>query len=174
MNQNRSLESEIRDTSARLIKIVASIPFSKRSLKVIESTGGKISVADLIAYQIGWGKCLVRWYEAGIKGITPDMPGEGFLKWEYKAIANHFYQKYQYDGGEQQMRIFSALVEKILKIVQEETRANRCDQIGIWPWCTLRSGKQWPLSKWIRVNTVSPYKRAILLIKKAHHSEQVC
>lgn len=41
------------------------------------------------------------------------------------------------------------------------------DQRGIWAWCTLASGKQWPLSKWIRVKTASPYKRAVQLIKKA-------
>ena len=65
------------------------------------------------------------------------------------------------------IRVFS----QILEIVKIEQQANQLDQIGIWAWCTLASGKQWPLSKWIRVNTASPYKRAVLLIKKANSSE---
>lgn len=161
------LIQEIQHQKDRLVKILASTPVSSRTLKVIEGTGGKVSIADLIAYQIGWGKCLIRWYESGIKGETPEMPGEGFSNWDYVAIARYFYQKYQYDASNQQMKVFNQVVSQLLDIVRIEQQTNQLDQIGIWPWCTLTSGKQWPLSKWIRVNTVSPYKRTVQLIKKA-------
>ena len=74
---------------------------------------------------------------------------------------------YQYDASHQQMKVFDQVVLRLLEIVKIEQQANQLDQIGIWAWCTLTSGKQWPLSKWIRVNTASPYKRAVQLIKKA-------
>jgi hypothetical protein len=38
------------------MNLIASIPASSRTLKKIEGTGGKVSVTELIAYQIGWGK----------------------------------------------------------------------------------------------------------------------
>lgn len=123
-------------------------------------------MADLIAYQIGWGKCLIRWYEAGIQGEMPKMPGEGFLTWDYTGLAQHFYQTYQFDNAEEQMRIFHQTVLRILEIVETEHQTGNLDQMGVWPWCTLPSGKKWPLSKWIRVNTASPYKQAARLIKK--------
>lgn len=161
------LSQDIQREYDRLVTIINPIPSSIRALKVIEGTGGKVSVANLIAYQIGWGKCVIRWYEAGIQGKTPSMPGEGFSSWDYQAIAQHFYQKYHYDGFDEQMEVFHQVVLHLLEIVEREDRSHQLDQPGIWPWCTLSSGKNWPLSKWIRVNTASPYKRAAQLIKKA-------
>lgn len=158
------LRREIQHEYARLVEIVISIPIYARISKTIDGTGGKVSIAELIAYQIGWGKCLIRWYEAGIQGKVPEMPGEGFSTWDYLGIARHFYQRYQYDGAEKQLEIFHQIVLRILEFV--ETEVENLDCIGVWPWCTLPSGKKWPLSKWIRVNTASPYKRASSLIKR--------
>lgn len=161
------LGQEIQKTYDKLIKIVGDIPISMRDKKILVGTGGRISVSDLIAYQIGWGKCLIRWYESGINGEQPEMPGDGFSKWDYVAIAKHFYQKYGEDASVLQMMIFQETVLKILEITQKEQETGNLYQEGIWPWCTLSSGKKWPLSKWIQVNTASPYMRAIQLIKKA-------
>ena len=160
------LGQEILRVYEHLIKLVADIPSSCRDRKIFEGTGGKVSIADLIAYQIGWGRCLIRWYEAGIKGEEPQMPGEGFSKWEYVAMARYFYQQYCYDSSEKQMAEFHQVVSRIIEIVLIEERAGNLDIAGIWPWCTLPSGKKWPLSKWVQVNTISPYKRASQLISK--------
>lgn len=162
-----SLIQEIQREKDHLERLATSFPIPFRSLKEIDGTGGKVSISDLIAYQIGWGKCLIRWYETGLKGDMPAMPGDGFLKWNYKAIAKHFYQKYSYNSSEQQLKVFGEVVAKILEIVEREDQTGDLDRLGVWPWCTLASGKQWPLSKWIRVNTVAPYRRAVQLLKKA-------
>lgn len=150
----------------KLVLDIAAVPLAHRSLKEIDGAGGKISVIDLIAYQIGWGTCLIRWYEAGIRGETPEMPGNGFSKWDYVEIARSFYRLYQFDSCEEQMNSFHQIVRRILEIVETEEKTGHLDRIGVWAWCTLSSGKQWPLSKWIRVNTASPYKRASSLIRK--------
>lgn len=163
-----TLIQDIQNEKNRLTKIITSIPASNRTLKILDGTGGKVSVTDLLAYQIGWGKNLIRWYESGIKGKKQEMPGDGFSKWDYVAIAKFFYQKYLYDSSNQQIEIFHQVVSRILEIIEIEQQTDQLDQIGIWSWCTLSSGKQWPLSKWIRVNTVSPYKRAAQLIKKMY------
>lgn len=162
-----TLSQDIRNGYDRLVKEVTRISPSVRTLKIIDGTGGKVSVSDIIAYQIGWGKCLIRWYETGIQGKMPEMPGNGFLTWDYLSIAQHFHQLYQLDSSDEQMKVFHKVVTRILEIVEEEDKTGNLDRTGIWPWCTLLSGKQWPLSKWIKVNTASPYKRAVQLIKKA-------
>lgn len=158
------LSQEIEAAYTHLINAIGD---HDRSKKVIDWNAKKISLAELIAYQIGWGSCLIRWYEAGIHGKTPDMPGEGFKKWDYRAIAAHFFEKYGYDGGAEQAHHFEEVVRKIANIAKEEEMNGNLTREGVWPWCTLSSGKKWPLEKWIRVNTVSPYKRATGLIKKA-------
>ena len=95
------------------------------------------------------------------------MPGDGFSKWEYVAIAKHFYQKYGYDASVQQLKIFEEIVAQILGFIEKELKTGHLHQTGVWPWCTLPSKKQWPLSKWIQVNTVSPYRKAAQLIRRA-------
>lgn len=155
------------------MEIVISIPIYARISKTINGTGGKVSIAELIAYQIGWGKCLIRWYEAGIQGKVPEMPGEGFLTWDYIAIARYFYQKYIHDSADQQMKVFHQTVSRIFEIVHIEHQMGNLDRMGVWQWCTLSSGKKWSLGKWIQVNTVSPYKRAAQLIKKAKCTESL-
>lgn len=163
-----TLIHDIQLARDQLLKVIANVPAASRRLKIIEGTGGKVSIADLLAYQIGWGTCLIRWYEKGIKGEVPEMPGEGFSKWDYVAIAKHFYHKYHYDAADRQMQAFEQVVLRILEIAEIEHQRGQLDLIGIWSWCILPSGKRWPLSKWIQVNTVSPYKRAAQLIKKAN------
>jgi len=157
----------IQKSAASLIEIVSRVPLSQRTLPIIEGTGGNASVADLLAYQIGWGQCVIRWYEAGIRGERPDMPGEGFTKWDYVAIAKHFYAKYRYHDSLEQIAVFQKTVAALAAIVVKEHEAGRLESVGIWPWTTLASGKQWPLAKWIQVNTVAPYRRAILQIKRS-------
>lgn len=152
-----TLSQEIVREYDRLVKIVSSIPKASRLLKIIAWTGGNVSVRDVIAYQIGWGKCLISWYESGLRNDMPQMPGEGFTKWNYTEIALHFYQKYQDD----QEKVFKQVVSHILDIVEKEHQSGNLYKLGVWPWCTLQSGKQWSLDKWIKVNTSSPYKRAI-------------
>lgn len=163
------LSQEIQREYDKLINHIASIPVSSRILKQIEGTGGQVSITDLIAYQIGWGKCLIGWYESGIIGEVPIMPGEGFSTWDYTAIARHFYQKYQYHHHDEQNQVFHQVVLQLLDIVEKEYQVENLDRLGVWSWCTLKSGKQWPLSKWIKINTSSPYKRAHQLIKKASY-----
>jgi len=161
-----SLSKSIYIGYSKLIAAIAQIPAPLRSLKEIEGTGGKVSIIDLIAYQIGWGKLLISWYEAGIVGKKPEMPGDGFTTWDYVRLAQHFYTKYQFDGTQKQAQEFANVVARIIQIAQIEEQTGNINKLGVWQWCTLASGKQWPLSKWIQVNTTAPYKRATALIKK--------
>jgi len=160
------LSKSIQKEYVKLINIVKEIENKDRVVKLIDGTAGKISVADLIAYQIGWGSLLINWYETRLKQQVPVMPGGGFNKWDYIGLAEHFYKQYQYDSSIKQIEEFHKIVMKIINIVEYEHETENLDKVGIWAWCTLSSGKQWPLSKWVTVNTVSPYKRALTLLRK--------
>lgn len=141
-----------------------SLPKEGRSKEVLEGTGRLVSVNELLAYQIGWGTLLISWYEAGVSDKTPVMPGEGFTSWDYNGLAAHFYQKYVFETDEEYERCLDRVVSRILEIIEVEQRSGNLDVLGVWSWCTLKSGKQWPLSKWIQVNTIAPYQRAQKLI----------
>lgn len=161
-----SLSSAIVHEYHRLMNVVRSLDTSARKLKSIEWTAGNASVNDIIAYLIGWGNLLIGWYQAGLRAEIPQMPGEGFFKWDYVGLAKHFYTKYQYDTTEQQDQAFESVVVKIIEIVEHESTTGNLDIKGMWGWQTLPSGAVWSLHKWITVNTVAPYKRATTAIKK--------
>lgn len=122
-------------------------------------------ITNIISYQIGWGTLLLSWYQAGIENRTIQMPGAGFSTWDYNAIANHFYQEYSAPLPKQ-LEQFNTIVTHIIAITEKEYKTGNLSKCGIWSWCILKSGKQWPLEKWIQVNTVAPYKRARSLIRK--------
>lgn len=161
------LSLSIQKEYTKLMEIIADIPCKQRTMRIIDSTNGKIGIVDIIAYQIGWGKLLINWYEQGLHNKKQIMPGEGFTKWDYAGIARHFYEKYRFDGCKKQEQEFHTIVQYIFTIVEKEYQTGNLDKLGIWDWCTLQSGKQWPLHKWITVNTVAPYKRATAMIKKS-------
>jgi hypothetical protein len=124
-----------------------------------------VSIFDLVAYQIGWGKLVIGWYEAGLAGKKPEMPGDGFKTWDYNGLARQFFGKYQYSTPQEQCAEFHRIAKRLIDIVEIEQESGNLDQVGVWQWCQLQSGKDWPLSKWIKVNTASPYSRASKLIK---------
>ncbi len=160
------LSEKIKAEYNKLCTCILTVPDAYYYQNNIEGTAGTVSVSDLVAYQIGWGNLLLGWYTAGLKGKVPVMPGEGFTTWDYNGLAQHFYTKYQYATREQQAEKFYSVVQKIINIVEKEYATGNLDKTGVWSWCMLASGKQWPLSKWITVNTASPYRRASGLIKK--------
>ena len=161
------LSKEIEKAYLQLMQELERFPLEERVKKQFDGTGGKVSVLDLIAYQVGWGECVIRWYDEGVRGIMPEMPGEGFTKWDYKGLAEHFYLKYQ---GSALLDHFRQVAQRVIEIVEYEEKTGNLDQPGVWPWCILKSGKKWPLSKWIRVNTVAPYQRALRILRSQNKS----
>lgn len=150
---NAALSQSIKKEYNALIETILSAPQITKTIH------------DLIAYQIGWGTLLLSWYQAGLKKKKIQMPGAGFSVWDYNGLAEHFYKEYagQLDA---QLKQFHTIVTAIIAVTEKEYLTRNLSKHGIWDWCTLKSGKQWPLEKWIQVNTVAPYKRARIEVKK--------
>lgn len=127
------------------------------------------AIHNLISYQIGWGTLLLSWYQAGVENRKMQMPGAGFSTWDYNGLAEHFYKEYagQLDT---QLKQFHTIVSAIIVMTEKEYYTGNLSKLGVWNWCTLKSGKQWPLEKWIQVNTVAPYKRARTEIRKIYRT----
>ena len=85
-----TLINSILKAYEKLIKNIDQAPAEDFHIKKFSGTGGKVSVADLLAYQIGWGNMLINWYEKGKKEELFIMPGEDFKTWDYISIAKHF------------------------------------------------------------------------------------
>jgi hypothetical protein len=159
------LSKEIYSAYCKLVLTLNELPERQFRQKTCSGTGGKVSPADIVAYQIGWGSLLITWYEAGLTCDAVIMPGAGFTTWNYAGLAQHFYTEYANTPRAKLMKTFKNTVDRVIEITECEYKSGNLDKLGVWHWCRLKSGKEWPLSKWIRVNSVSPYKRAYSLLR---------
>lgn len=53
------LSTKIENEYNKLVALLVQVPNKYRSTKKIEGTDGMVSVADIVAYQIGWGKLVI-------------------------------------------------------------------------------------------------------------------
>lgn len=159
------LSKEIYVAYCKLVLTLNELPDGPFRQKTCSGTDGTVSPADIVAYQIGWGSLLITWYETGLTCDTVIMPGAGFTTWDYAGIAQHFYTQYANTPRAKLMETFKKTVDRIIEITECEYKSGNLDKLGVWKWCRLKSGKEWPLSKWIRVNSVAPYKRTCRLLR---------
>jgi|GEM_PF-2835688 len=124
-----------------------------------------LSPLQVLSYLLGWAHMLLSWYAKGKKNENFIMPGEGFIKWEYEKITEYFYKKYSSNSLEEQLILLKQITLTIISIIETENQSGNLDKLGVWDWCTLKSGKKWPLRKWITVNSLAPYKRAASNLK---------
>lgn len=116
---------------------------------------GDISVCDIAAYQAGWGKLLIHWYDTGKKGEMPVLPAEGY-KWnQLGELAKHFYKTAEKEKYSDLLKQFGAMVIRVRQII-EENSDKQLYQLNTYNW----TGDKWPLGRWINVNSSSPYKSA--------------
>lgn len=142
---------------AKLMAESADIP---QHLERDTSLEGNVSVADIIAYQVGWGHLLINWYKTGKNGALPVTPAEGF-KWnQLGLLAAHFYATYK-DRSLHQLQEDLRLVVKEVEAIINENSQEQLYSLNVYNW----TGK-WPLGRWINVNTSSPYKSATAKIRK--------
>jgi len=166
INLKNPLALELILTYNKLVSFVMELPESLHKSEIIIGFDKKIiSVSNVLSYLLGWTNMVLTWYKQGKKGIIFIMPGEGFDTWNYEKITEYFYEKYRSVNRHKQCLLLKESTYKIIKIIETESQLDNLDKLGVWEWCTLKSGKKWPLKKWITVNSLSPYKRALSKIK---------
>lgn len=81
----------------KLLKALQAVPESKAQELAMEgrSKGTSMSVANLVAYLIGWNELVIKWIERDAAGLPVDFPETGF-KWnELGRLAQKFYRDYE-------------------------------------------------------------------------------
>lgn len=136
----------------KLMDELQTIPSALTREKSIE---GKISVCDCLAYQIGWGRLLINWYQTGKKEQMPVLPCEGYRWNQLGALAEHFYRTHHKDSYNKLMTEFTTVYKNIQQIISENSD-KELYSLGVYNW----TGDKWPLGRYINVNTSSPYKSA--------------
>jgi len=141
------------------MKELASIPIELTTLNELD--GHKkdtlMSINNLVAYLVGWGNLVLKWIHQKENGIETIFPENGF-KWnELGLLAQKFYADYIDDD-------FHTLCQKLeistQLILQEIDKRSNYDLYEV-AWYD-----KWTLGRMIQLNTSSPFKNAVIRIRK--------
>lgn len=118
-------------------------------------------VYNLVAYQIGWGRLLLGWYQTGLNGQIPELPAKGF-KWNQLGdLTQHLYSQYSSNSYKKLLDQFDQVYREVHQLVKTASE-KELYTLEVHAW----TGNKWPLGRWINVNTSSPYKSALSKLRK--------
>jgi len=123
----------------------------------------KVSVSDTVAYLIGWGKLILKWYALKSKGEPVNIPETGF-KWnELGQLAQYFHSQYHEWTYEKLLMEFKITIASILVLI--ESLDNKKLYGENWY-------EQYTLGRMIQFNTSSPMinmRAKVRKFKKINH-----
>jgi len=123
-------------------------PQMSRQLGVIGNVKGtEISVSETVAYLIGWGELVLKWYDLKSKNQPVDFPATGY-KWnELGQLAQTFHAHYRNHTYDELIEKFTITTEEILALIDS---LDNHQLYGV-PWY-----EKYTLGKMIQFNTSSP------------------
>lgn len=153
------LLSAAKGNYRQLAREFATIP-PERALEATMNGHAKdtqISVHDLAAYLLGWGKLVLKWHAWREAGLPVDFPETGF-KWnELGLLAQKFYRDHAgLDYAALLMQLDRNAAE-IVAMIESHTDA----ELYGGPWY-----EKWTLGRMIQFNTASPYANARSRLRK--------
>lgn len=158
--QNKDeLQKAIRVNFDKLNGELSDIPDTmvrSRSLQG-HAKGTMMSVADLVAYLVGWNELVLKWLDRDAAGQPVDFPETGF-KWnELGLLAQKFYRDYEAVPYPQLVERLEAAKDRIVSLID----ARSDDELYGRPWC-----EKWTMGRMIQFNTSSPYDNARSRLRK--------
>jgi hypothetical protein len=156
----------IVDNYKKLTIELANIPIDLTEIKELDghSKNTLMSINNLIAYLVGWGQLVLKWYDKKSKGLEVDFPETGF-KWnELGLLAKKFYKDYEKDDFKILNRKLDKTTNEILKVIENITNKELYEMA----WYD-----KWTLGKMIQLNTSSPFKNAKERIRKWKNIKQL-
>ncbi|AMY68000.1 ClbS/DfsB family four-helix bundle protein [Frigidibacter mobilis] len=137
----------------KLLTELAAVPANEVAAASMEghAKGTRMSVADLVAYLLGWNELVLKWLELDAAGAPIPFPEAGFRWNELGRLAQKFYADHQDVPYPQLVDRLVAAKDRIVLAI----RARSDDDLYGRPWY----GK-WTMGRMIQLNTSSPYANA--------------
>ncbi|BCJ95827.1 hypothetical protein acsn021_33960 [Anaerocolumna cellulosilytica] len=161
---------EYTNKNEMILEIRKTADLFEREFDVILETEKDIRVDDvdktpqeMIAYQLGWLNLITGWEEDEKAGREVITPAPGF-KWnELGALYQSFYEKYKEYSLLEMRNEFKRNVEELISWL-EQVEDKAFFQPGIRKWTITNAN--WPMWKWVHINTVAPFKSFRSKIRK--------
>src|SRR5690606_12345064 len=110
-------------TYRKLAVDLASVPPERAREATLEghAQGTQMSVADLVAYLIGWNLLVLKWCDGKAKGLPVNFPETGY-KWnELGRLAQKFYADHAGVAYVDLLRQFADVHTRVVALVERET-----------------------------------------------------
>lgn len=119
--------------------------------------------AQNISYQLGWVSLLLDWEKNENAGHEVSMPKIGY-KWNnLGALYQEFYQTYALFTLNEMITLLSCKVDELVAWIDQLTD-EELFLLDQRKWATTPA--QWPVYKWIHINTVAPFSSFKAKIRK--------
>jgi len=143
----------IADDHAKLAAELAGIPAERANAKELDghAKGTSMSVRDLVAYLVGWGRLVLKWHDRRTKGLVVDFPETGFTWNELGRLAQKFYA----DHEQHDLRTLTAELERTKDAIVRLVESTSNEQLYGTAWY-----ERWTLGRMIQLNTSSPFRNA--------------
>ncbi len=120
--------------------------------------------AQMISYQLGWMNLLLDWEKQEQQGHTVITPAKNY-KWNnLGGLYESFYNEYDKYTLKELSDLFIKKEQQIIELINSYTDVELFEQGGRnWSSSTPSN---WPIWKWIHINTVAPFKSFRTKIRK--------
>lgn len=154
------LLEEIRKRSKLFILEFNGIEEGQKDLLV---EGVDRSPSEMIAYQLGWINLVMSWDVDEQEGKEVIMPAPGY-KWnQLGGLYKSFYESYKEYTLVELKQKFNDSISKLCDWIEELTEEELFIQ-GHREWTGDK--ENWPMAKWIHINSVAPFKTFRTKIRK--------
>ena len=150
----------------KLRRELAGVPADIAYGKTLDghAKGTTMSVADLVAYLVGWNELVLKWLDRDAAGEPIDFPEAGY-KWnELGRLAQKFYRDCEGVPFAQLVERLETAKDRIVALI--EARSN--DELYGRPWY-----EKWTMGRMIQFNTSSPYDNARGRLRRWKKSQAV-
>ena len=147
------LQAAMASTYQKMRADLADIHPSDATLMELpgHAKGSSMSVCNLVAYLIGWGKLVLKWHRLSEAGEPVDFPETGYKWTELGPLAQRFYADYQHLNYPALLALLDDTVQELEALVANSSNA----QLYESPWYGRHT-----FGRMIQLNTASPWKNA--------------
>jgi len=156
-----ALINEIRKTADIFIKEFDGVAEADKDIRCgdVDRTP-----QEIIAYQLGWMDLIRGWDKDELDGKEVITPAPGY-KWnQMGGLYQGFYDKYQDESISRLSEMFQASVSSLLEWL-EGFSEDELFKPGGRKWASS-TPSNWPIWKWVHINTVAPFKSFRSKIRK--------
>lgn len=157
----RALITEIRKRAEALILEFDGIQESDKVLRFPEVDR---TPQEMIAYQLGWMGLLLEWEQEELTGKPVITPAPGYQWNQLGKLYQHFYDQYHKYSLQDLREMFLLKVDQVTAWIEGFDEAELFSPGGR-KWAASTPAN-WPVWKWIHINTVAPFKSFRTKIRK--------